>query len=253
MTFNLRTNVPSDGENAWPMRPEAVARAILRHDPDIVCAQEALYAMLLDLEPLLEKYSWVGEGRRGGQNDEFCAIWFKKRKASVAESGSFGLSEKPERLGELGWGADYPRMCTWARLRMTDGGELAVFNTHLDHVSESAQVNGMRLVMDRIGELRERTGASVALTGDFNVGPAHAVVRELEQAGYVNGYSSLPGGAAAAGATFHDFRGGEAGEPIDYIFASPDVAVSRIEVDRGRYEGRYPSDHYPVCAVLSTR
>lgn len=261
MTFNLRTNVPSDGDNAWPMRPASVAQAILRHDADIVCVQEALHGMLLDLEPLLADYAWVGEGRRGGQDDEFCAIWYKRSKASVEACGSFGLSETPERLGVLGWGADYPRMCTWARLRAAapDGGNdgndeaLTVFNTHLDHISEPAQVNGMRLIADRIGELRAQTaGASVVLTGDFNVGPGHAVVRGLEQAGYVNGYSALPGGAAAAGATFHDFRGGEAGEPIDYIFASPGVAVERIEVDRGLYEGRYPSDHYPVCAVLST-
>lgn len=258
MTFNLRTNVPSDGDNAWPHRPRAVAQAILRHDPDVVCVQEALYAMLLDLAPLLPEYSWVGEGRRGGQADEFCAVWYKKSKARVAEYGSFGLSETPERLGELGWGADYPRMCTWARLvgGVDEGGNeggLTIFNTHLDHVSEPAKVNGMRLIMDRIGALRARSETPVALTGDFNVGPGHAAVRGLEQAGYVNGYSALPGGAEAAGSTFHDFRGGEAGEPIDYIFVSPDVAVERIAVDRDRYEGRYPSDHYPVCAVLSAK
>ncbi|MFD2330976.1 endonuclease/exonuclease/phosphatase family protein [Cohnella sp. GCM10020058] len=260
MTFNLRTNVPSDGDNAWPQRPQAVAKAILRHAPDVVCVQEALYAMLLDLAPLLPEYTWVGEGRRGGQEDEFCAIWYKTGKGSVAEFGSFGLSETPERLGELGWGADYPRMCTWARLVGTaneSGKEdgLTVFNTHLDHVSEPAQVNGMSLILDRIGALRARSEAPVVLTGDFNVGPGHAVVCGLEQAGYVNGYSALVGGGGAesAGATFHDFRGGEAGEPIDYIFVSPNVAVSRIEVDRDRYEGRYPSDHYPVCAVLSAK
>lgn len=251
MTFNLRTNVPSDGDNAWPMRPAAVAQAIQRHDADIVCVQEGLHAMLLDLEPLLPDYAWVGEGRRGGQDDEFCAIWYKKSKASVEEYGSFGLSETPERLGVLGWSADCPRMCTWARLRAPEGGVLTVFNTHLDHISELAQTNGMSLIRSRIDGLREHTGSPVALTGDFNVGPGHAVVRGLEQAGYVNGYSALPGGAEGVGATFHDFKGGQAGEPIDYIFVSPDVSIERIEVDRGRYEGRYPSDHYPVCAVLT--
>lgn len=42
-----------------------------------------------------------------------------------------------------------------------------------------------------------------------------------------------------------------AGEPNDYIFASTDVSVERLEVDRAMNEGRYPSDHYPVRAVLS--
>ncbi|MFC5531281.1 endonuclease/exonuclease/phosphatase family protein [Cohnella yongneupensis] len=129
MTFNLRVNVDSDGPNAWPLRVAAVARTILRHKADIVCVQEGLYSMLRDLDPSLGHYGWIGEGRRGGFEDEFCAILYDKNKWRV--------------------------------------------------------------------------------------------------------------------------EGGETGKPIDYIFASPDVAIERIEVDRGKYEGLYPSDHYPVCAVLS--
>ncbi|WP_311772817.1 endonuclease/exonuclease/phosphatase family protein [Cohnella xylanilytica] len=253
MTFNLRVNVESDGSNAWPHRAEAAARAIRRHEPDVVCIQEGLYSMLRDLEPLLAEYAWVGEGRRGGREDEHCAIWYRKTKWRAEERGSFGLSETPEKLGALAWNADYPRMCTWVRLRSAEDEafELAVFNTHLDHVSEEAQIKGMDLVKSRIGKLRrERADLPVVLAGDFNVEPGHAVVRGLERDGYVNGYSAL-GGKADVGRTFHDFKGGVEGEPIDYLFGSPDVAVERIEVDRGQVEGRYPSDHYPVIAVFS--
>ena len=117
--------------------------------------------------------------------------------------------------------------------------------------------------------MREETGLPAVLTGDFNVTPEHPVVRGLEASGYRNGYSALGGGnvlgigesganeqgaqagkAIEIGRTFHDFAGGTEGEPIDYIFTSPDVRIERIEVDRDPYEGRYPSDHYPVCAVL---
>ncbi|RUS48996.1 endonuclease/exonuclease/phosphatase family protein [Cohnella sp. AR92] len=252
MTFNLRVNVDSDGRNAWPYRPAAVAAAIRQHDPDMVCIQEGLYSMLRDLEPLLEEYGWIGEGRRGGRDDEHCAIFCKKGKWKVVEQGSFGLSETPERLGVLGWKADYPRMCTWARLRSLkeEAFELAVFNTHLDHISEEAQANGMELVKSRIGAMREKTGLPVVLTGDFNVTPKHSVVRGLGTDGYRNCYSALGAGTAEIGRTFHDFAGGTEGEPIDYIFVTSDVHVERIAIDRNKYEGRYPSDHYPVVAVL---
>jgi len=251
MTFNLRVNVESDGMNAWPWRYEAVAQAILRHEVDIVCIQEGLYSMLRDLEPLLEEYDWIGEGRRGGQNDEYCAIFYRKNKWRLVEHGNFGLSDTPDQLGTLAWNADYPRMCSWTRLRSTkETFELVVFNTHLDHVSEEAQIKGMDLIKRTMGRMREESGLPVVLTGDFNVGPGHTVVRGLESSGYRNGYSAL-GGASDVGQTFHGFEGGTDGEPIDYIFTSPDVVIEQIEVDRRDYEGRYPSDHYPVRALLS--
>lgn len=250
LTFNLRVMVESDGANAWTLRFPAAARAILRQEADIVCTQEGRFFMLQDLESRLDRYAWVGEGRRGGQEDEHCAIFYDKEKWQLVEYGNFGLSETPGKLGVLSWKTDYPRMCTWARFRAADGlTQFAVFNTHLDHISEEAQVKGMELIRGRIDRLRQETGLPVILTGDFNVEPDHAVVRGLEQAGYRNAYSVLPDGAKP-GLTFHDFRGGETGEPIDYIFTTPDVSVLEIEVDRNRYEDRYPSDHYPVCAVL---
>jgi len=251
MTFNLRLNVASDGPNAWPLRVEAAAEAIKRGNADFVCVQEGLYAMLADLEPLLPDYAWIGEGREGGREGESCAIFYKKSKWRAEEFGHFGLSETPERLGAKSWNTDCPRMCTWGLFASSNGERVAVFNTHLDHVSEEAQTKGMELIRERIDELRERAGVPVVLTGDFNVGPDHAVVRGLEAAGYRNAYSVLPGGTDAAGATYHDFRGGEEGEPIDYAFATPDVGIEAVEVDRGQYGGRYPSDHYPVVVKLS--
>jgi len=250
MTFNLRTNVASDGFNAWPNRYTVAAGTIREHDADIVCVQEALHGMLQDLEGQLPDYAWVGEGRRGGLEDEFCAIFYKKEKLDLQDYGNFGLSENPERPGQQDWETACPRMCTWARFKSVQGEKFAVFNTHLDHISEEAQTKGMELIRKRIGLVREQTGMPAVLTGDFNVGPGHAVVKGLEEAGFLDAYSGLPGGAAAAGATFHDFKGGEEGEPIDYIFATPGIAFERLEVDRREYEDRYPSDHYPIIAVL---
>ncbi|WP_058303106.1 endonuclease/exonuclease/phosphatase family protein [Gorillibacterium timonense] len=252
MTFNLRVMVESDGDNAWDKRYLAAAAAIAEHRADIVCTQEGRLFMLQELEAELDRYAWIGAGRKGGHEDEHCAIFYDKEKWQIAQSGDFGLSENPEQLGVLSWKTDYPRMCTWARLRSVDGSsEFAVFNTHLDHISEEAQVKGMELIRDRIGQFQRETGLPVLLTGDFNVEPDHAVIHGLERAGYTNAYSILPGGKASIGCTFHDFKGGVTGELIDYIFTTPQVTVEQIEIDRSRYQGRYPSDHYPVCALVS--
>ncbi|MEO3946476.1 endonuclease/exonuclease/phosphatase family protein [Gorillibacterium sp. CAU 1737] len=256
MTFNLRVMVESDGENAWNKRYPAAARAMEEHGADFIGTQEARLFMLEELAALLPGYAWMGQGRRGGHEDEHCAIFYRTDRWELLESGDFGLSESPDQLGILSWKTDYPRMCTWAKFRsLQDGTETAVFNTHLDHISEEAQVKGMELIRERMEELsRSSAGLPFVLTGDFNVEPDNIVIRGLEAAGYRNAYSILPAGDTdqVPGMTFHDFQGGERGRPIDYIFSSPDLTVEAVQVDRSYYDGRYPSDHYPVCAQLKT-
>ena len=253
MSFNLRVNVASDGDNAWPNRTKAVAETIKKHDPDIIGVQEGLHGMLADLEPLLPEYTWVGEGRDGGTEGEYTAIFYKKSKWEMVRSGNFSLSENPEQLGVMSWNTSHTRMCTWAAFKSSAGDQFAMFNTHLDHVSEEAQRKGMQLIRERMRNLREQTGLPIALTGDFNVTPEHAAVTGLVQEGYQSVYSVLHAANREVGGTVHHFKGGDTGETIDYIFLTPDWQVQSVVIDRGLYEGRYPSDHYPVIAEVSLK
>lgn len=255
MTFNLRIMAESDGDNIWTRRVRAAAQAVLREQPDILCTQEGRYGMLQDLQAELPGYQWIGEGRQGGREDEHCAVFYDKAKWLLLESGHFSLSEKPDVLGTLSWNTRCPRMCTWVLLQGVETGlEIAVFNTHLDHISQEAQIKGMELIRRRMESVRQTSpGTPLILAGDLNVEPDHPVINGLEQAGYRNAYAVLPPGPqeTSPGQTFHDFQGGEEGLPIDYIFTSPHLRVEAVRVDRSKYEGRYPSDHYPVCALLT--
>ncbi|MDF2936117.1 MAG: endonuclease/exonuclease/phosphatase, partial [Paenibacillaceae bacterium] len=255
--FNLRVMAESDGDNTWTRRVSAAAQAVLREQPDILCTQEGRYGMLQDLQAELPGYRWIGEGRRGGREDEHCAVFYDKAKWLLLEAGHFSLSEEPEVLGTLSWDTGCPRMCTWVRLQEVETGrEIAVFNTHLDHISQEAQIKGMELIRRRMESLRQTAPETpLLLAGDLNVEPDHTVIFGLERAGYRNAYAALPPGPpeATPGRTFHDFQGGEDGLPIDYIFTSPELRVEAVRVDRSRYGDRYPSDHYPVCAVLALR
>lgn len=250
MSFNLRQNVATDGEHAWPYRLKAVKATIAFHDPDIIGIQEGLYDMLLDLETLLPEYTWFGEGREGGKNGEFNAIIYKRNKWSVVEGGNFSLSETPEQLGVMNWDSSHPRMCTWAILKSNDGEQLLLFNTHLDHISEEAQLKGINLIQEMINSYTLKYSLPAILTGDFNVNPDHPVVKKLEHAGYLNAYSVKEGGMSI-GSTVHHFKGGDQGSTIDYIFVSPDLAVNSVIIDRRQFEGKYSSDHYPVLALVT--
>ena len=51
--------------------------------------------------------------------------------------------------------------------------------------------------------------------------------------------------------TFNSFKGEMNGEKIDFIFISQNIKVKDTEIVRDSYDGKYPSDHFPVTALLS--
>ncbi|SFS56586.1 endonuclease/exonuclease/phosphatase family protein [Paenibacillus sp. BC26] len=252
MTFNLRVHVESDGNNAWPNRIQEAAEAIKQADADVVGTQEGTAAMLQDLQALLPDYRWLGISRTGQLEGEYCAIFYRHASFEPVESGHFGLSEIPEQLGYSSWNSAYPRMCSWTKLRQPDGAEWVVFNTHLDHISAEARTNGVKLIVERMKQSSALAGDIPAvLTGDFNCGPDSDVIEALNELELVNAYTSLAGDAV--GLTFHDYRGGDEGVPIDYIFVTPNAQVLNVHIDRNQYNGRFPSDHYPVVATVERR
>lgn len=257
MTFNLRYNNPGDGLNAWPHRIDRVAQMILAHDPVVVGTQEGYFDMLTDLHPKLAEYEWIGEGRFGAHENEHCAIFYKKKELELQQQGQFWLSETPEVSASISWNSGFPRVCTWAIFEHKETGErFIVYNTHLDHQSQEARDLGTKVIWEYISAHHKEYSLPVILMGDFNSRPAELPIRflrgELDLQGHESWlkdvYNVVP---APIGWTAHDFQGGEAGEPIDYIFVSPDVEALEAVVDRRQMGGGYPSDHYPVIAKIN--
>ncbi|MGM7702756.1 endonuclease/exonuclease/phosphatase family protein [Pseudalkalibacillus sp. Hm43] len=257
MTFNIRVDLPQDGENAWGHRVQAVTRMVQKHQPLIIGIQEGLRPMLEDLERDLSEYRWIGQGRRGGDEDEFCAIFYAHRELEPVDSGQFWLSEHPEVPNSISWNSDFPRICTWGRFcfKKEPSKTFTHFNTHLDHISQWAREQGARLIVKKMKEQCPLEGMPFLLTGDFNSNPDNPVIRQLRgESSLLEGkvhlkdaYSSFVG---SPGKTFHGFLGGTEGEPIDFIFTSPSIKILNTEVDRSTVDGKYPSDHYPVICTL---
>jgi endonuclease/exonuclease/phosphatase family metal-dependent hydrolase len=255
MTFNLRFNNPGDGGNSWEHRKGAAAEIFSRYRPTIVGTQEGLYGMLTDLELALPEYGWIGEGRNGGRENEFNAIFYRRDEVEPLDRGQFWLSEQPDGPKEKSWGASHFRICTWVlfRSRTESGKSFLHYNTHLDHSSQHAREKGSRLLWARLAEHRERTGLPAFLTGDMNAEPDNPAIAFLRGKLEVDGaLSSLCDAYEAAGEdpglSFHSFAGGDEGRPIDYVFASPEIRFVDVGIIRDRIGGLYPSDHYPVLA-----
>jgi endonuclease/exonuclease/phosphatase family metal-dependent hydrolase len=248
MTFNLRVNVESDGSNAWPYRVKKVADVINEQKPLIIGTQEGNLDMLNDLSEELPEYKWVGQGRFGGKADEFCAIFYRQEEVTLVDTEDFWLSETPLVPGSRSWETDYPRMCTIAHFRLTNDKEVLLFNTHLDHISQNARINGIKLIVENMKMKLQVTGLPALLTGDFNSEPDNEVIKYLEEETYLN---SCYKNEDMMGTTYHDFDGGEDGPLIDYIYHTDELKQLQMEIDRTNFDGKYPSDHYPVWATYS--
>ena len=250
MTFNMRYDNPEDGQNNWRFRRERVAGVIKAQEVDVLGTQELLSNQFNDLSGLLSGYQGVGVGRLDGvESGEYCAVFFRKDRFTLLDSGTFWLSETPEVVGSLGWDGACERIATWVVLRDRDGRELFFIDTHLDHVGQVARDEGVSLLMKRIETLSG--GRPVILTGDFNSEPGSSVVDHVQKDCVLRDAKAIAAQRSGTDWSFSDFgQIPEAERPLlDYIFVSGDIEAVRYEVLPDTFDGGYVSDHAPVMAV----
>jgi endonuclease/exonuclease/phosphatase family metal-dependent hydrolase len=189
----------------------------------------------------------VGIGRDGYVFDEFTPIFYLKEKYDLVDSGSFWLSETPQKPSK-GWDAQLNRICTWAVLRNKETGEsYAHFNTHLDHVGAQARLNSVQIILDKIAELNLPT----VCTGDFNVSEGSEVYRGMTAA---LGDSKYLAPDTMSMGTFNGFdMEGLAGKsPIDFLFVTKDTITPKVyRVVTDLVDGRIPSDHCMIYTDLT--
>jgi endonuclease/exonuclease/phosphatase family metal-dependent hydrolase len=254
MSFNIRHDNPDDGEDGWPYRKERAASVVRLHRPDVVGLQEALAGQIEDLARRLPGFAWVGVGRDDGMTrGEYAPLFYRTARLSLLATSTFWLSKTPEVPGSLDWGACCTRIATWAKFldRATDRVGF-VINVHLDHDSAEARRKAARLLLDRSADLvgaapSTLRAASLVVLGDLNCTEASAPYRILTQAGLADAKARSEAPHHGPEGTFHAFTG-EPRARIDYIFVSPNLRGVQHAVLPDHWDGRYPSDHFPVVA-----
>ncbi len=255
MTYNLKFASPTF-KPAWSVRRDWQVALINKYGPDIIGTQEGLKEQVDFLMDKLTQYVVIGEGRKGGDDDEHMAIFFRRDRFRLREMGTFQLSETPEVLGS-GPGVN-PRIVTWARLaiinRPADGKtspypmdyrdhwentqEFYVFNTHFfTGGHDLAKLNSTKLIMKRINALgrfgewtKERP---VFLMGDFNSRTGGKVYKTFVGDENSNNHLLLK----------DSIKGGQG---IDWILYKGNVKVLYYEKVDYNVDGVYPSDHKPI-------
>ena len=257
MNYNLKFASPTF-KPAWSVRRDWQVDLIKKYDPDIIGTQEGLKDQIDFLMDKLTDYVVIGEGRKGGDDDEHMAIFFKRDRFRLREMGSFQLSGTPEVLGS--GPAVNPRMVTWARLAFINRPlpgqaspypmdyrdhwentqEFYVFNTHFftgRSGYNQAKLNSAKLILQRINAFNRfgewTKDRPVFLTGDFNARPGGEVYRTF--VGEQGTEDSL---------LLKDSLEGGCG--IDWVLYKGNVNVLHRETVDYNVNGKYPSDHKPV-------
>lgn len=254
MSFNIRYDEPRDGVNAWLNRKQKVADVIRFHKADIAGLQEALIGQLRDLGTLLPEMAWTGVGRTDGrESGEFSPILYRRSRFRLIYSGTYWLSETPNKAGSKGWDAALPRIVTWARFRDQKSGKTFVhFNTHFDHMGEKAREQSAALILKKAAETAQKQ--PFLITGDLNVTEDTAAYRTL-----VKGTDLLKvfdarhrsaNGHFGGDSTWNGFKELVPGRKIDFIFVRDGVAVLEHGVLSDRWGELWASDHLPVIAEV---
>ena len=251
MTYNIRLDTESDGENQWSKRKDFLMGQINFFEPTVFGVQEALPNQMDDLKETLSDYTAIGVGREDGKNKgEYSALFYQADVLKLLNSGTFWLSETPA-LVSTGWDAALPRICTWGLFQHCETNEkVLVMNTHFDHVGQLARENSIDLIIEKSKEINGNSDPLVVM-GDFNLEPESVAIQKMSK----NLADSRVVAADHAFGPEGTFNGWQFEKPvnrrIDYIFFSDqNLKLNKYAVLSDYVNNRYASDHLPVYVEL---
>lgn len=281
MSFNIRMSGMSeyDGINAWGNRKEAVVRMLREQNPDVLGVQEMLPDQQQYLRNELRDYRMVGVGREDGMQEGECmGIFYKKDRFALEDSGTFWLSQTPDRAS-MGWDAACKRTVTYVRLKdRLSGKRFYYFNTHMDHVGVIARQESVKLMAERIREIVRDTSSVFILGGDMNSTIADPIfipllgdpskerkalsdmseskrpVMEMTE-GRIGGLMKICRSNAWQRDNLITYNGygKDKVSQIDHLFSSCETENLIFQTDKKDYGVPYISDHYPITLIFSLK
>ena len=277
-SYNIRYDNPHDGINSWANRKAHVKALIQFHDFDIFGTQEAVINQVNDIAEL-QQYAWYGKGRDDGKMaGEHCAIFYKKDRFKLLDSGDFWLSETPDKP-TIGWDSRVnKRICSWGKFRdLRSKEEFYFFSVHFDNIGAEARRQSGKLMVIEIKEIAKN--APVICVGDFNSTPETEQIATmlslLNDAYKVSVQTPYGPEGTSSGFGYNPSRerrldslsvqaklrpeggsgsfnqGRKRSHRIDYIFVNDQVKVLKYGVITDFYgQQSYPSDHFPIVAKV---
>lgn len=251
MSYNIRCGFCEDSSsvNNWSNRKYLVAYLIKSHNPDLIGLQESEMFQVNELIEMLDEYDWYGVSREDGkEKGESTAILFKRNRFKPLVKQTFWLSETPEMVSK-GWDAALNRTVTIIKFKDKKLNEEFYYaNTHFDHIGEKARTESSRLIINLLSDYLFEY--PVIFSGDLNYTSTSEGYKIISSKLYDAKTSSDT--ESGGNITFNGFGNDiKPDNKIDFIFTNDKVKVLDHIVDTTRFNGLYPSDHYPVITEIT--
>lgn len=282
LSINVRLSTANDGENAWAKRRDAMMEVVKARNYDFIGGQE----VIVNPNDEVNQYKFMSEKlpeygvlyrsrEKTEERGEGTPVFYRKDRWTMdgEDHGIYWLSDTPDVPGSITWKGQStcPRVVTGGLFHEINkngertGFSVYFYSTHFDHVGEIARQKAANMILHKIAE-RKNPAIPVILVGDFNAGEKSPTIRFLKgETVTLDGEEKKPPMAlldsfrvvhpdALDVASFQGFREhNPKNGKIDYVFTTSNLKAVDAEIVHTKTPtGRFPSDHYPVRAVLKT-
>lgn len=258
MTYNVLCSFCNPREfDPWTERLAYFQDIFTRHDPDLIGVQE-LTPLNNEIDDILAHapgYVGLYFGTTPQTLYPDAMILYRESRFTVLDRGSYWLSPTPDEPFTTGFSPpQFPRLVVWALLHDSQRDhDLYFATTHFDNNSPSQQLSAP-LVKERTLPFVGDT--PVIVVGDFNSRPDsvayHALTDDSGGFAFENAFDLTSWRIVTNQTPAPEY---EVGDRIDHIFlAGEGVSWTASDwlADLTVYgaNDRYPSDHFPVFAVV---
>lgn len=250
MSFNVRFGTAKDGENAWELRRDFLVDTIRSASPDVIGTQECLEFQAEYITEQLPEYGWVGLGREAAGTGEMTAVLYRKSALVPVKTSHLWLSEDPHVPGSKSWDSSLPRIATRVEFyHVAAKAPFVFYNTHFDHLGEVARLESAKLM----GKWIAAESLPVILTGDFNDNAVETQSWQTLTTGGLFDAWQIADSTQGPNNTWNGFKqpAPDDNRRIDWILVSSGINVASCVTQDHQRDGRFPSDHFPVIAVLN--
>lgn len=271
MTYNILNDNPKFSPSSpkhWENRKAYVLQVIQAQQPDILCIQEGKPNQIAQIKTILPAHQYYGKPSRLQGKGEHVGIFFNQNHFKLQQENTFWLSTTPEQCSK-DWNSAHPRICSFVQLQhKTTQQNYFIFNTHLDHKSPQARLEGIKLILNRIQVLQQQfPKAAIFLTGDFNANPKKAPYKTIVESHLLMDSFYQNNTTLSISYTFtgiykkwcweklllHLFYPNFMHQRLDYIFVNNNIQIQRYQILNTTFNNHYPSDHLPVCIEFHTK
>lgn len=240
----------------WDRRKEPMDLAFKTIDADVIGLQEMESFARGDNSTNLT-LDWLLDNNPGyaaaavGDPDVFPStqpILYRSDRLAMLDQGWFFFSDTPDVIYSRTFNGSFPAFASWAQFQdQKTGADFRVVNIHTDFASRPNRIQSVELVADRIKPWID-ADETLFVIGDLNARRGDRVYDILAE----TGLDFVP----VQGSTYHFNRGINLFGAIDHIGTIGDATrVGAPIVLREKFDGEWPTDHYPVIAdyVLEVR